>query len=78
VGDLVLLFNSGLKLFLGKLRSRWSCPFEVKKVFPYRAIEIGTNAMGTFKVNGLRLKHYYVGEPIEGNVSHDLPNVASS
>ena len=30
VGDLVLLFNSRLKLFLGKLRSRWSGPFKVQ------------------------------------------------
>ncbi|XP_024014519.1 uncharacterized protein LOC112088467 [Eutrema salsugineum] len=29
VGDLVLLFNSRLKLFPGKLRSRWSGPFRV-------------------------------------------------
>ena len=27
IGDLVLLFNSILKLFLGKLKSRWSNPF---------------------------------------------------
>ena len=29
VGDLVLLFNSRLKLFPSKLRSRWSGPFKV-------------------------------------------------
>ena len=28
-GELVLLFNSRLKLFPGKLKSRWSGPFEV-------------------------------------------------
>ncbi|KAJ9167510.1 hypothetical protein P3X46_022157 [Hevea brasiliensis] len=28
-GDLVLLFNSRLKLFPGKLKSRWSGPFKV-------------------------------------------------
>jgi len=56
-GNLVLLFNSRLKLFPGKLRSWWSGPFEVKKVYPYVAIEIGMEAMGTFKVNGSRLKH---------------------
>ena len=41
-GNLVLLFNSHLKLFPGKLRSRWSGPFKVLKVYPYGAIEIGT------------------------------------
>nr|XP_004490853.1 uncharacterized protein LOC101515499 [Cicer arietinum] len=34
-GELVLLFNSRLKLFPGKLKSRWSGPFEIIKVFPY-------------------------------------------
>ena len=30
VGDLVLLFNSRLKLFPGKLKSRWSGPLSLK------------------------------------------------
>lgn len=29
-GDLVLLFNSILNFFLGKLKSRWSGPFKIK------------------------------------------------
>jgi len=73
VNALVLLLNSRLKLFLVKLRSRWSGPFEVKRVHPYGAIEVGLEAMGIFKVNGLRLKHYLAGEPIVGNVSYYLP-----
>jgi len=36
------------------------------KVYPYGAINIGTKATGTFKVNRSRLKHYLVLEPIEG------------
>ena len=32
-GQKVLLFNSRLKLFLGKLKSRWSGPFIVTKFF---------------------------------------------
>ncbi|KAI3717566.1 hypothetical protein L1987_69268 [Smallanthus sonchifolius] len=39
VGDRVLLFNSQLRLFPGKLRSRWSGPLTVIQVFPYRRIE---------------------------------------
>ncbi|GKA19549.1 reverse transcriptase domain-containing protein [Tanacetum coccineum] len=33
VGDRVLLFNSRLKIFSGKLKSRWSGPFTVSKEF---------------------------------------------
>ncbi|KAG7559383.1 Integrase catalytic core [Arabidopsis thaliana x Arabidopsis arenosa] len=34
-GDQVLLFNSRLKLFPGKLKSRWSGPFTIKEVLPF-------------------------------------------
>ncbi|XP_017416680.2 uncharacterized protein LOC108327495 [Vigna angularis] len=39
-GQRVLLFNSRLKLFLGKLKSKWSGPFMVKNVLPYGAVEL--------------------------------------
>ena len=35
LGQRVLLFNSRLKLFPGKLKPRWSGPFTVTRVFPY-------------------------------------------
>jgi hypothetical protein len=58
-----LLFNSRLKLFPGKLKSRWSGPFVVHKVFPHGAIEIKNQDNGDiFKVNGQRLKPYYRGQ----------------
>ncbi|XP_057990556.1 uncharacterized protein LOC131172941 [Hevea brasiliensis] len=63
--DLVLLFNSRLKLFLGKLKSRWSEPFKVMQVFPHGAVEIWSETLGAFKVNGQRLKPYFQGELIE-------------
>nr|GEX34740.1 reverse transcriptase domain-containing protein [Tanacetum cinerariifolium] len=34
IGDKVLLFNSRLKIFSGKLKSRWSGPFTISQVFP--------------------------------------------
>eukprot|EP00258_Populus_trichocarpa_P034346 XP_024450365.1 uncharacterized protein LOC112326507 [Populus trichocarpa] len=40
VGQKVLLYNSRLHLFPGKLRSRWSGPFIVKHVCPYGACDI--------------------------------------
>ncbi|KAL4281705.1 hypothetical protein GQ457_03G016670 [Hibiscus cannabinus] len=39
-GQQVLLFNSRLKLFPGKLRSRWSGPFIITHVSPHGAITI--------------------------------------
>ncbi|XP_019256271.1 PREDICTED: uncharacterized protein LOC109234656 [Nicotiana attenuata] len=58
-GDLVLLFNSRLKLFPGKLKSKWSGPFKVVSVSPYGAIELESeDGTRTFKVNGQRVKHY--------------------
>ena len=61
-GQQVLLFNSRLRLFPGKLKSRWSGPFTVKTVFPYGAVEIfDKSPEEAFKVNGQRLKIYYGG-----------------
>lgn len=59
VGQKVLLYNSRLRLFPGKLKSRWSGPYMVTKVFPYGAVEILNDSKGTFVVNGQRLKHYF-------------------
>ena len=58
----VLLFNSRLKLFPGKLNSKWSGPFSVVQVFPYGGVEIMHPEKGQFKVNAQRLKPYFRGE----------------
>ena len=65
-GDFVLLFNSRLKLFPGKLKSRWLGPFKVRKVFPYGVVEIEHPDKGIFKVNGQRLKLYHGDQEIFG------------
>ncbi|GJY60021.1 reverse transcriptase domain-containing protein [Tanacetum coccineum] len=62
VGDRVLLFNSRLKIFSGKLKTRWTGPFTVAQVFPYGAIELSQTDGPNFKVNGHRLKHYFGGD----------------
>ncbi|XP_023760459.2 uncharacterized protein LOC111908896 [Lactuca sativa] len=49
-GQKVLLFNSRLKLFSGKLKSRWDGLFQVKKVFPHGAIEPLSKDGTPFKV----------------------------
>ncbi|GKA32050.1 hypothetical protein Tco_0718417 [Tanacetum coccineum] len=59
VGDKVLHYNSRLKMYTGKLKSKWSGPNIVKMVYPYRAVEIIDKNGFNFKVNGQRLKKYY-------------------
>nr|GEY12484.1 reverse transcriptase domain-containing protein [Tanacetum cinerariifolium] len=62
VGDRVLLFNSRLKIFSGKLKTRWSGPFTIAKVFPYGMVELSQANGPNFKVNGHRVKHYFGGD----------------
>nr|GEY95142.1 reverse transcriptase domain-containing protein [Tanacetum cinerariifolium] len=62
VGDQVLLFNSRLKIFSGKLKSRWGGPFTIAKVFPYGTGELSQANGPSFKVNGHRIKHYFGGD----------------
>ncbi|GJS61366.1 reverse transcriptase domain-containing protein [Tanacetum coccineum] len=62
VGDRVLLFNSRLKIFSGKLKSRWSGPFTITEVFPYGTAKLSHPDGSNFKVNCHRLKHYYGGD----------------
>nr|GEV40201.1 reverse transcriptase domain-containing protein [Tanacetum cinerariifolium] len=52
VGDQVLLFNSRLKIFSGKLKSRWSGPFTIANVFPYGTVELSQANGPNFKMNG--------------------------
>ena len=61
-GQQVLLFNSKLKIFPGKLKSKWSGLFIVVQVFPYGGVEIMHPKKGQFKVNAQRLKPYFGGE----------------
>lgn len=68
--DQVLLYNSKLYLFLGKLRSRWYGLFTVIRVYPYSALELKRDDEPPFKVNGKRVKHYL------GNIK-DVNEVAS-
>nr|GEY10404.1 reverse transcriptase domain-containing protein [Tanacetum cinerariifolium] len=62
VGDRVLLFNSHLKIFSRKLKTRWTGPFIVAQVFPYGTVALSQTDRPNFKVNGHRLKHYFGGD----------------
>ncbi|GKE29022.1 reverse transcriptase domain-containing protein [Tanacetum coccineum] len=62
VGDQVLLFNSRLKIFSRKLKSRWSGPFTITEVYPYGTAKLSQADGSNFKVNCHRLKRYYGGD----------------
>nr|GFA85670.1 reverse transcriptase domain-containing protein [Tanacetum cinerariifolium] len=63
ISDRVLLFNSRLKIFSSKLKSRWSGPFTISRVYPYGTVKLSQSDGLNFKVNGHRLKHY-IGEDV--------------
>ena len=73
VGQKVLLYDSRLHLFPGKLRSRWTGPYVVKTVYPHGAVEIENPRDGkVFKVNGQRLKPFLEFEQYDEDDSIDL------
>nr|GFC28028.1 reverse transcriptase domain-containing protein [Tanacetum cinerariifolium] len=71
VGDQVLLFNSRLKIFLRKLKSRWSGPFIISEIYPYRTAKLTHSDGSNFKVNSHRLKYYHGRDP----PSLEIPDV---
>nr|GEY24614.1 reverse transcriptase domain-containing protein [Tanacetum cinerariifolium] len=74
VGDQVLLFNSRLKIFSGKLKTCWSGPFTITQVFSYETVELSQHNGPNFKVNGHRVKHYFRGD-IPSEVVSDLHTI---
>ncbi|CAN6566373.1 unnamed protein product [Malus baccata var. baccata] len=72
IGQKVLLFNSRLRLFPDKLRSKWIEPFVITNVFVHGAVQIQSLKTGhEFKVNGHRLKPYY--KNFEEHAMEDIP-----
>nr|GEZ26200.1 reverse transcriptase domain-containing protein [Tanacetum cinerariifolium] len=63
VGDQVWLFNSRIKIFSGKLKSRWSGPFIISEIFPYGTAKLINPDGCNFNVNCHRLKNYHGGDP---------------
>ncbi|KAM2546545.1 hypothetical protein TB1_017955 [Malus domestica] len=75
IGQKVLLFNFRLRLFLGKLRSKWIRPFIVTNVFHHGAVQVKSlRNSDEFKVNGYRLKLYY--ESGVGQIVEEIPLIA--
>ena len=57
-GEKVLLFNSRLKLFPGKLKSKWGGPYIVVSSNTFGTVTLRADTGEEFRVNGQRLKHY--------------------
>ena len=66
VGDLVLLYNSRLRLFPVKLKSKWTVPYLITQLFPHGAAELETKEGVRFKVNGQQIK-IYIGHAESAN-----------
>nr|GEX34309.1 reverse transcriptase domain-containing protein [Tanacetum cinerariifolium] len=49
-------------IFSGKLKTHWSGPFTITKVFSYGTVELSQPDGPNFKVNGHRVKHYFGGD----------------
>ncbi|CAA7049344.1 unnamed protein product [Microthlaspi erraticum] len=64
-GDSVLLYNSKLRLFPGKLRSKWAGPFKIHEVLPYGSLTLLNQEGKEFTVNGHRCKPYLGMTPTE-------------
>ena len=60
-GDQVLLYESKLHLFPGKLKSRWTGPFTIQEIYHNGSVDLlNLKDHRVFKVNGQRLKPYVV------------------
>ena len=58
-GQRVLLYDSKLHIFSGKLKSRWIGLFTIQQVYSNGVVELlNSNNTGSFKVNGQHLKPF--------------------
>ena len=70
-GDQVLLYDSKLYLFPGKLKSRWTGPFIVQQAHPNGSVDLlNPNDNRVTKVNGQRVKPYVVQQTV---VREEIP-----
>ena len=68
-GDQVLLYDSKLHLFLGKLKLRWTGPFIIHQAYLNGSIDLlNPKDKRVFKVNGKRVKPYVVLHSTEEEV----------
>ena len=71
-GEKVLLFNSRLKLFPGKLKSKWGGPYTVVSSNTFGTVTLRSDTGEEFRVNGQRLKHYLSREEGMEELQQDI------
>ena len=71
-GEKVLLFNSRLKLFPGKLKSKWGGPYTVVSSNTFGTVTLRADTGEEFRVNGQRLKHYLSREGRMEELQQDI------
>ncbi|CAM8904978.1 unnamed protein product [Rhodiola kirilowii] len=59
-GERILLYKSRLKLFPGKLHTRWSGPCTVERAYLDDRVELSTKGGKSMVVDGQRLMYYHV------------------
>ena len=68
-GDQVLLYDSKLHLFPGKLKPRWMGPFIVQNAYPNGSVDLlNPNDNRVIKVNGQRVKPYVVQQTVREKI----------
>nr|GEX38268.1 uncharacterized mitochondrial protein AtMg00810-like [Tanacetum cinerariifolium] len=67
-----------LKIFSGKLQSRWSGLFTNFEIYPYSTAKLIHPDGCNFKVNGHRLKHYHGGDPPPLEIPDDIVLVSKT
>ena len=68
-GDQVLLYDSKLHLFPGKLKLQWTGPFIVQQVHPNGSVDLlNPNDKRVIKVNGQRVKPYVVQQTVREEI----------
>ena len=68
-GDQVLLYDSKLHLFPGKLKSRWTGLFIVQRAYPNGSVDLlDPNDDRVIKVNGQRVKPYVVHQIVREEI----------
>ncbi|XP_015167017.1 uncharacterized protein [Solanum tuberosum] len=73
-GQLVLLFNSILRFFPRKLRSKWSGLFEVVRMTQHGVVELrNKDKSSTLLVNGQQVKHYF-GKDVDRELEAPILN----